>query len=128
MIHVVDTHAIIWFLQGEGLGAKARAVLRAQESALVVPTIALAEIKFLKERGRIQPSLDEVMTVIGGDPRFTIYPFDEGVLARMPTTLEIHDAIIVGTALSYENIFADDVQIITRDAEIESSGLVRTVW
>jgi hypothetical protein len=102
--------------------------MRRGQAAFVVPTIVLAEIKYLKTKGRIQPSLTEVLMTIEADPRFTVYPFDESVVARMPTMLDIHDAIIVGTALVYRDLLGADVQIITRDEAITSSGLITTVW
>ncbi len=128
MHYVVDTHAIIWFLQGTSLTARARDALRNHESSLVVPTIVLAEIKYLKAKGRIGPSLNEAMATIGADPRFTIYPFDESVVTLMPTSLDIHDAIIVGTALVYRDLLGVRVRVVTRDAKIIASALVETVW
>lgn len=127
MTYVVDTHAIIWFLQGTSIGPKARAALRGT-AALVIPTVVLAEIKYLKARGRIQPSLGEVMATIEEDPRFTIYPFDESVVRLMPTSLNIHDAIICGTALVYRDILGEDIKVVTKDSQIRDSGLVETVW
>jgi len=128
VVHVVDTHAIIWFLAGTGLGSRARLVMRDHRADLVVPTIVLAEIKYLKAKGRIQPSLSEVMATIEEDPRFTVYPFDEAVVTRMPTNLDIHDAIIVGTALVYRELLGTDARIVTRDPAIASSGVVNTIW
>ena len=128
MHYVVDTHAILWFLQGSRIGRRAYRALASPQSALVVPTIVLAEIKFLKARGRIRPSLGEVLTAIERDPRFTVYPFDESVVDRMPTELEMHDAIIVGTALVYQEVQASGVRIITRDPAIVEFGAVGTVW
>jgi hypothetical protein len=95
---------------------------------LVVPTIVLAEIKYLKAKGKIRSALDEVMVTMQADPRFTVYSFDENVLDRMPTHLEIHDAIIAGTALLWGDLRRDRVPVITRDPAIEQSGLVETVW
>jgi len=128
VIYVVDTHAIVWFLRGSGVGARARAALRSDSSELILPTIVLAEIKYLKARGRIQPSLSAVMQTIDEDPRFTVYPFDEGVLRVMPVGADIHDAIIIGTALLYREVRQTNVRVISRDPAIASSSFVQTVW
>ena len=44
------------------------------------------------------------------------------------TSLNIHDAIIVATALVYKNILKLPVEIVTKDTEIQTSGLVPTCW
>ena len=68
------------------------------------------------------------MNSIQEDPRFTVYPFDEAVVTKMPTSLDIHDGIIVGTALVYQDMLGVSASVITRDEAIVSSRLVHTVW
>jgi predicted nucleic acid-binding protein len=126
--YVVDTHPIVWFLSGARISARARRVLGGSESHLIVPTIVLAEIKYLKARGRIRPSLTDVMAAIEGDERMTVYPFDESVVARIPTRLELHDAIIVATALVFQATTGQATPVVTRDQPIVDSGLIRTIW
>jgi predicted nucleic acid-binding protein len=46
----------------------------------------------------------------------------------IPTSLNIHDAIIVATALVYKNILKLSVEIVTKDTEIKTSGFVPTCW
>ena len=46
----------------------------------------------------------------------------------LPTTLDIHDAVIVGTALVYRDLLGQQVALITKDAAITTSGLVPVVW
>ena len=51
--HVVDTHALVWFLEGNPrLGANAKAILEDADSNLIVPVIALAEACWIIERER----------------------------------------------------------------------------
>jgi hypothetical protein len=50
------------------------------------------------------------------------------IVDRLPTTLNIHDAIIVATALIYRDVLGESVALITRDAEIIASGLVPVHW
>ena len=46
--YLVDTHALVWFLDGDRrLSQDARALLRDESNPLVVPTIVLAEVKYL---------------------------------------------------------------------------------
>jgi PIN domain nuclease of toxin-antitoxin system len=51
--HVLDTHAIIWFLENhQALGQAAKALLSDPASELVLPVIALAEAVFIVDKGR----------------------------------------------------------------------------
>ncbi len=123
---VVDTHALAWFVSRDRrLGAKARTVLRDPDVRLIIPAIVLAEIKYLAHKGRLTQSLDEVLRVINSDPRCTIYPVDLSVVSKAPLSLDIHDSLIVGTALVQREVITG---ILTRDETITSSGLVPTTW
>jgi PIN domain nuclease of toxin-antitoxin system len=123
---VVDTHALAWFISRDRrLGAKARTVLRDPSVRLIIPAIVLAEIKYLAHKGRLPQTLDEVLRVIGSDPRCTIYPIDLSVISKAPLGMDIHDSLIVGTALVQRETITG---ILTRDETITSSGLVPTLW
>jgi PIN domain nuclease of toxin-antitoxin system len=53
MKYVIDTHALIWFLEGnQRLGTQAQAILSNLDSQLVLPAIALAEAAWIVERGK----------------------------------------------------------------------------
>jgi PIN domain nuclease of toxin-antitoxin system len=123
---VVDTHALAWFISRDRrLGAKARTVLRDPNVRLIIPAIVLAEIKYMAHKGRLTQTLDEVLRVIGSDPRCTIYPIDLSVISKAPLGMDIHDSLIVGTALVQRETITG---ILTRDETITSSGLVPTLW
>ena len=123
---IVDTHALAWFVSRDRrLGAKARTVLRDPNVRLIIPAIVLAEIKYLGHKGRLTQTLDEVLRVINSDPRCTIYPVDLSVVSKAPLGLDIHDSLIVGTALVQRKAITG---ILTRDEAITSSGLVPTLW
>jgi PIN domain nuclease of toxin-antitoxin system len=129
MIHVVDTHALVWYLEGHtNLGETACGVLRDPASQLVIPSIVLAEVRYLHARLRIDVGVAHVLESISALPNFTVYPLDEAVIEHLPTELNIHDGIIVATALVYRDLFGEDVGVITKDQEIVESGLVNTVW
>jgi len=129
MTYVVDTHALVWFIEGNRrLGAAARQALRNPEAELIVPTIALAEIVHLYARKRIEVDLGSVLTRVASASNCSVYPLDEAVVERLPTTLDIHDAIIVGTALVFREVLDKDTIVISKDADIANSGLVSVVW
>ena len=123
---VVDTHTLAWFVSRDRrLSAKVRTVLRDPDVRLIIPAIVLAEIKYLAHKGRLAQTLDEVLRVINSDPRCTIYPIDLSVITKAPLGLDIHDSLIVGTALVQREAITG---ILTRDETITSSVLVPTLW
>jgi len=124
--YVVDTRALAWYLDDDPrLGAKAEAILDNRRVRIIVPVIVLTEIKYLAHRGRIAQTLDDVLRAINSDPRCTIYPVDLSVVLAVSVDLDIHDSLIVGTALVQREIVDG---ILTRDEVIVASGLVPTVW
>ncbi|MBM4032792.1 MAG: type II toxin-antitoxin system VapC family toxin [Planctomycetes bacterium] len=129
MTYVVDTHALVWFLEkNRRLSPAARAAMKDPTAELVIPTIALAEIAHLYPRKRIRVDLSGVFTHVAAASNCIIYPLDEAVVERLPAALSIHDAIITATALVLREALDPDTSVITRDAEIRTSGLVRVVW
>jgi PIN domain nuclease of toxin-antitoxin system len=79
MKYVLDTHALIWFLEGNSrLGTNAKAILSAPDSQLVIPATTLAEAVWIVERGRTSiPAPKDVISVVEADPRVVIYPLDQ---------------------------------------------------
>lgn len=123
---VVDTHALVWFLgRDPRLSEKAHTILRDPTARLIIPAIVLAEIKYLGNKGRFSQTLDDVLRVINADPRCLVYPIDLSVVRRAPPALDIHDSLIVGTALA-QSAAVDG--ILTCDEAIAASSLVPAVW
>lgn len=123
---VVDTHALVWFLgRDPRLSEKAHTVLHDPTVRLIIPAIVLAEIKYLGGKGRFAQTLDDVLHVINTDPRCLVYPIDLDVVRQAPPTLDIHDSLIVGTALA-QPVAVDG--ILTCDEAITASGLVPVIW
>jgi PIN domain nuclease of toxin-antitoxin system len=132
MRFVVDTHALIWFLEGNSrLGVKAKAVLEDASSSLVMPAIALAEAVWIVERGKTSiPSVTALMNAISADPRVTIVPLDQAVIQQtigLSPIHEMHDRQIVATALLLQNQ-GETVSLLTCDQNITASGLVSVLW
>ena len=129
MIHVLDTHPLVWHLEGNRrLSPKARAVLTDPSAELVVPTIVLAEVWHLYHRKKIRTSPQEVRARILSASNCSVYPLDEAVLELFPAGLDIHDAIIVATARVYRDVLHRPVRLVTRDEPITQSGLIETLW
>ncbi|MGH7962611.1 MAG: type II toxin-antitoxin system VapC family toxin [Candidatus Binatia bacterium] len=123
---VVDTHALVWFLSRDSrLSGPARSILQDPTVRLIIPAIVLAEIKYLSSKGRFLQTLDDMLRVISTDQRCLVYPIDLGVIRQAPAALDIHDSLIVGTAL-VQTIAVDG--ILTCDEAITASGLVPVVW
>lgn len=129
MTYIVDTHSLIWFIEGNSrLTGKARTVMEALESDVVVPAIVLAEIAFLFGRNRIGIDLSVVLAHITETENCTIYPLDEVVVKRLPFQLNIHDGLIVATALVFRDVLGKPAAVVTKDQEIVRSGIIETVW
>jgi hypothetical protein len=57
-----------------------------------------------------------------------LHPLDISVVTLAPVELEIHDAIIVGTALYLSDELKEPVPLITLDKTISNSRLVPVIW
>ncbi|MGB8700384.1 MAG: PIN domain-containing protein [Thermosynechococcaceae cyanobacterium] len=95
MKYVVDTHALIWFLEGNPkIEAEAKAVLSNSTSELILPAIILAEATWIVELGRTSiPSVAHLFNAIKTDLRVTIYQFDRSVIdqsSTLSTIIEMH--------------------------------------
>ena len=65
--YIVDTHGLVWFLEeSPKLGEKAREAFLDEDSNLIMPTIVLAEIKFLFDKNRFSTSLDDAIIAANG--------------------------------------------------------------
>lgn len=129
MVYVLDTHAVVWFLEGSSrLGAAAKVAMSSPNADLVIPTIVLVEAGFLYSKKRTSVDVSAVQHALVAAANCLAYPLDELVVSMIPTSLNIHDAIIVATALVYKNILKLPVEIVTKDTEIKTSGLVPTCW
>ncbi|MGK7886024.1 MAG: type II toxin-antitoxin system VapC family toxin [Crocosphaera sp.] len=132
MKYVIDTHALIWFLEGNSrLGENAKNVLSDPNSELILPAIALAEAVWIVERGRTSiPSVVELFNAVKSDPRLVIYSLNEKVIQEtfsLLTITEMHDRQIVATVLVLASQ-GENVSLLTCDQNITESALVLVVW
>ena len=124
----VDAHSLIWFLDADlkyKLSDSAlKAIRKAQEESLVfIPIIAIMEIVYLIERGRINTSFDNFMSAIEINKNFQIIPLNTELLkiAISLQGLEIHDRLILATAIMTDSI------LVSKDMTIRSKG-VNVIW
>lgn len=129
MTYILDTHPLVWFLEASPrLSAVARAAISDPASQLVIPSIVLVEISYLYARKRIVTDVGAVRRRILTATNCVAYPLDEQVVEHIPTNLDIHDAIVVATALVYRDVLRQQVTVITKDEAIRQSRLVEVLW
>jgi PIN domain nuclease of toxin-antitoxin system len=129
VIYVLDTHAIAWYVDNDSrLSPAADTAIQDPSADLVIPTIALVEIRYLNAKGRIQSSPAMVEQKIISARKCKVHPLDEDVVSLIPIGLDIHDSIIVATAIFYRDIQQQPTTLITKDSAITHSGLIQTLW
>ena len=129
---ILDTHALIWHLEGNRLlGSAAKNIIDDPASELVLPVIAVAEAAFVVEKGRTSiPRVSDLVNDIQADARIEIIPLTEEILSASLTLTaipEIHDRLIVATGV-YLQSQGESVEILTKDNEIILSSLLKVCW
>ena len=89
--YVVDTHALIWFLEGNPkLGNNARVVFSDPQAKLVLPTIALAEAIDIVAKGRTSiPDVATLMNDVLTDARIELHPLTLAILQQSLTATAV---------------------------------------
>lgn len=128
MNYVADTHALVWyFTRDSRLGRGAAAAFNEADALGVVyiPTIVLAEIMYISQRGRISISFEKTLEYLERALNYTILPLDVPTLklaSSIAFPFEMHDKLIVASAL------AAGASLITKDEVITKSRIIATVW
>ncbi len=130
--YILDTHALIWYLEGNSrLGSAATVVMNDSSSEMVLPIIALAEAVDIVAKGRTAiPSVSDLLGDITGDSRIEIHSLTFDVLEQSLTATavpEIHDRLIVATALRLQSL-GHQTALLTKDNQIVAAALVPVVW
>ena len=129
MIYILDTHALVWYVENDPrLSQPARSLLLTPQVELVIPTMVLVEIRHLHAKGRFKTTLAAVYQHFIHVKNCRIHPLDEDLVSFIPTGLNIHDSIIVATALFYRDAKQLPTALITKDGEITRSRLIQTLW
>ena len=128
---VTDTHALLLHAAGGGrLGRRAAAHFAAcegRQALLYVPAAVVWECALLARAGRVnlRRSLRDFFADLFSNPAYQAYDLSvEQVLLAEETRVnrDPFDALICAAARDLE------LPLITRDAEIRSSGAVRVIW
>lgn len=130
--YVVDTHALIWFIEGNPkLGIKAKEILEDINSQLILPAIVLAEATWIIGKGKTSiPSVEDLLIAIDNDTRIVIYPLNQDIIVKSlsaETITEMHDRLIVSTALFLEDL-GEKITLLSCDVNINESQLVSVIW
>lgn len=125
MLYVADTHALVGYVVDK-LPKKAEIIFQKSEKGediIVVPTIVLAEVRYLVKNKKIALNFLDLLSKIETSKNIISVPFDFQVLKLLSDEVsEIHDQIIIATAKFL------NAKIITKDSEIRSSGSVECIW
>lgn len=128
MNYVTDTHSLVWYftddknISNDALSAFENA---AKTGSIIVPAIALAEIIYIYQKGRITLTFDETINLMEESACFEIAPLQLEILRitdKIGVDLEMHDRLIVATSIFF------DTPLITRDLKIAKSNLVNVIW
>ena len=129
MYIVTDTHPWVWFLTANPrLTSKAKSVLSDSSNIIIIPSIVMMEIKYLYHRKRITLSFEEVLQQAETAENILFHPMDLSIVTIAPTSLDIHDAIITGTAIQSAEEFGQVISLVTADKAISDSKLIPVIW
>lgn len=131
-IYIVDTHSLIWHLEGNvKLGKAAKKVLDNPHIRLILPIIALAEAIDIVQKGRTMIlKVEDLLRDVFSDARIEIEPLSIDILRESlnaSAVPEMHDKLITSSALLLEKQgFA--VAVLTKYPAIIDSKLVKIIW
>ena len=129
---VIDTHALIWFIEGNSrLGLSAKIVMADEASEMILPTIALAEAIDIVQRKRTSiPDVETLLNRVLTDNRIRLHPLTLDVLQQSLAAAavpEMHDRLIVATAMWLKQL-GHQVAIVTKDQSITDAALTPIIW
>jgi PIN domain nuclease of toxin-antitoxin system len=123
---VSDTHSLVWYILKKA-PPKVREIFQLAEKDVAkihIPTIALAEIFYLIQKGRVKLNYDEMLSIIDANPNLIVVSFNYQILREFVKIkyFDLHDQIIVSTAKLL------NATLITKDRKIRDSKIIETVW
>lgn len=144
MIYVLDTNTLVWY-SSKSLRLSKRAwdildLSLFSNDRLIVPTIVLAEAWDMdrKQRGDFAP-FDLILQIVR-EMNMSVMSFDMALVQRLRDPAleslrsvyrlwsDIHDMIIMATALIAGDDADEEVSIISGDRQIRTQSLICCVW
>jgi len=97
-----------------------------KEGLIIIPAVVLAEMMFIAKKGKIVLNFEKILKIIEEYDNIEVAPLDIDILKVAnkieKKELEMHDRLIVATALYY------NAPLITKDHLITQSQLCPTLW
>ncbi len=128
MDYTTDTHSLVWYLQGsKELSPKALKAFEQtkKKGIIIIPSVVLAELMFIADKGKVTLSFEKTISKIERYINFKVASLDIDIIKvanNIKSNLEMHDKLIVATALFYSN------PLITKDSRIKKSKEVDVIW
>jgi len=126
--YLADTVAIIRHFASVGkIGKAEKSILQDADNGtnkILISIISMVDILYLSERNRVPLNLEEMRRKLLYLDNYEIIDLDLDIVetARTVQGLELHDRLIVSTALSL------NVPVLTSDQIITDSGQVDVIW
>jgi PIN domain nuclease of toxin-antitoxin system len=126
--YLADTVAIVRHFADTGkIGKKAKAILRNADTGkgqILISIISMVEILYLSERHKISLDLADVRKHLMHLDNYAVIDLDFDIVEKARTVqgLELHDRLIVATALSL------NAPLLTSDGIIRQSRQVDVIW
>jgi PIN domain nuclease of toxin-antitoxin system len=125
---LLDTHAIVWLLEGSAkLGRKARAALQNESTeSVAISDVSLLEIALLEQRNVITLKPDLATGLKSIAERLSVFQIDAAVAADAVRLALPHrdpfDRVITATARVH------GLTLVTKDERITRAKVVPTLW
>ena len=127
---LLDTHAWLWWAQGEAgeLPTTLRDAIAGSSDVVAVASVSCLEVAWLAKRRRVELSLpiDDFFTKAIDEAGLVLIPLTPHIAARSAFLPDIHrdpiDRVLIATALEY------DAELATRDGVIGRYPGVRVRW
>lgn len=123
----LDTHSLVWYIRGSGtLSLKARQIVQDifdGKTGCYISTMAILEAYYISLKYKDFIFSNFLKTI--NRPNIKIISFDRKVLAQsveLPKEIDIHDRIIVATAI------VTNTPLVTKDRILRRNFPLETIW
>tara|TARA_B100000315_G_scaffold244978_1_gene270298 strand:- start:170 stop:547 length:378 start_codon:yes stop_codon:yes gene_type:complete len=125
MKYLLDTHPLVFLIYApNSLSKKARNIIKNDSNVLYIPTLALLEVKYLFEVGKLKGDIADFTHYIKRKTNVLMADFSEGELREallLESTRDPFDRIILSTAISM------DIFILTKDKWMQKK-YSKVIW